>query len=405
MIPGLLRTSLYVITACLISKGAASQNCEFRDTSLYLHFGTDRNPEELRMSFLKEYTYVDRECPDDGQYTYATETSGCFNDDWHRITEDHTPGDRNGKFLLVNAAYRPGPFFISYPGNLEPNAQYEFSVWLMNVCRTNSGCPPLTPAINITIETETGRKLAEFNTGNLNRRAAPGWSLYSGMFNTGSNPGRLILIMKDINRGGCGNDFALDDIMIRRCYPLNVTPAPPMEKPPLKRETPVAKPVQADPPDNPSLKKRDIKPTPVITETEEKLPAAKTVLNAKNTGTSTPLPLLKRENPVVSRIKTKACTLQIELYDNGQIDGDTVSIFHNNVLVADKVGLTASPVKLQLQVSASAPHHELTMVAENLGSIPPNTSLMVVTGAGKRQEVFISSSETSNARVLIDLEQ
>jgi len=44
------------------------------------------------------------------------------------------------------------------------------------------------------------------------------------------------------------------------------------------------------------------------------------------------------------------------------------------------------------------------MVANNLGSIPPNTSLMVVTTTDKRYEVFISSSEKKNAKVLIDLE-
>jgi hypothetical protein len=45
------------------------------------------------------------------------------------------------------------------------------------------------------------------------------------------------------------------------------------------------------------------------------------------------------------------------------------------------------------------------MVAENLGSIPPNTSLMVITTKYKRYEVFISSTEQKNARVLIDLQK
>jgi hypothetical protein len=108
---------------------------------------------------------------------------------------------------------------------------------------------------------------------------------------------------------------------------------------------------------------------------------------------------------VISQIKTKATILQVALYDNGQIDGDTVSIYHNNKLVAEKVGLSATPIRLSINVSKSEPHHELIMVAENLGSIPPNTSLMIVTGAGKRQEIFISSSEESNARILIDLSE
>ena len=45
------------------------------------------------------------------------------------------------------------------------------------------------------------------------------------------------------------------------------------------------------------------------------------------------------------------------------------------------------------------------MVAENLGSIPPNTSLMIVTTRDKGYEIFISSTEQKNARVLIDLQK
>ena len=45
------------------------------------------------------------------------------------------------------------------------------------------------------------------------------------------------------------------------------------------------------------------------------------------------------------------------------------------------------------------PEHELVMVAENLGRIPPNTSLMVVTAGDKRYEVRITSTEQKNAVV------
>ena len=43
--------------------------------------------------------------------------------------------------------------------------------------------------------------------------------------------------------------------------------------------------------------------------------------------------------------------------------------------------------------------HELVMVAENLGEIPPNTSLMVVTAGDQRFEVRITSTEQKNAMV------
>jgi hypothetical protein len=43
--------------------------------------------------------------------------------------------------------------------------------------------------------------------------------------------------------------------------------------------------------------------------------------------------------------------------------------------------------------------HELVMVADNLGRIPPNTSLMLVSAGDKRYEVRITSNEQKNAVV------
>jgi hypothetical protein len=93
------------------------------------------------------------------------------------------------------------------------------------------------------------------------------------------------------------------------------------------------------------------------------------------------------------------------LYDNGDIDGDTVTIYHNNALIIAGARLTQKPLTFKIAVDIQHPHHELIMVANNLGSIPPNTSLMVVTAGGKRFEIFISSNEQKNAKVVFDLKK
>jgi hypothetical protein len=107
----------------------------------------------------------------------------------------------------------------------------------------------------------------------------------------------------------------------------------------------------------------------------------------------------------VRQIQIPAGELKIDLYDNGEIDGDTVTIYHNNELVVSKARLSQKPVTIRIMVDRDHPHHELIMVADNLGSIPPNTSLMIVTAKDKRYEVFISSTEQKNARVNIDLKE
>jgi len=45
------------------------------------------------------------------------------------------------------------------------------------------------------------------------------------------------------------------------------------------------------------------------------------------------------------------------------------------------------------------------MVAENLGEIPPNTSLMVVKAGGKQYEVRITSTEQKNAVIVFKYEK
>ena len=108
---------------------------------------------------------------------------------------------------------------------------------------------------------------------------------------------------------------------------------------------------------------------------------------------------------MVRKIETESGEIKIEVYDNGDIDGDTVSIYHNNVLIRSHMRLSQKPISISISVNPSQSHHEIIMVAENLGSIPPNTSVMLITTASNRYELFISSSEQKNAKVVLDLKR
>jgi len=74
-------------------------------------------------------------------------------------------------------------------------------------------------------------------------------------------------------------------------------------------------------------------------------------------------------------------------------------------LIVNHAGISDKPVTVKIKIDKQQPHHELVMVADNLGSIPPNTSLMIITAGKKRYEIFISSTEQKNAKVVIDLEE
>lgn len=99
----------------------------------------------------------------------------------------------------------------------------------------------------------------------------------------------------------------------------------------------------------------------------------------------------KRKADVLKTIQIENENFKVDLYDNGEIDGDSISVFYNNRLILSHKRLSDKPITLNLSIPDGDNINELTMYAENLGEIPPNTALMVVTDGDKRYEVRISS--------------
>lgn len=119
----------------------------------------------------------------------------------------------------------------------------------------------------------------------------------------------------------------------------------------------------------------------------------------------TPRVLTARENEVVKTITTNANEIIIKVYDNGSIDNDTVSVYLDKKLVVSKQRLTEKAILVKFNLDDTNDFHQLVMVAENLGEIPPNTSLMVVTAGNKQYEVRITSTEQKNAVVIFKYEK
>lgn len=134
-------------------------------------------------------------------------------------------------------------------------------------------------------------------------------------------------------------------------------------------------------------------------------PTSTEVLTTEKKKVPTPRVLRERQNNLVKTIITDEEYVQIDLFDNGTIDNDTISVYHNNELVVKKAMLNTTPISLKIRNTPTDRIHELIIVAENLGDIPPNTALMVVTAGKKRYEVFLSSTEEKNAKVIIEYQR
>jgi hypothetical protein len=113
-----------------------------------------------------------------------------------------------------------------------------------------------------------------------------------------------------------------------------------------------------------------------------------------------------RESVVAANIPVQGTdTIKVELYDNGEIDGDSVSLFFNNALLLQHLKLTAQPKVLLVPIDKSIPVNRLVLFAENLGRLPPNTALMEVTVHGKTYTLFLSTDFRKNASVEFQLQE
>jgi hypothetical protein len=335
---------------------AQKNNCIFKDAVYTLDFGTVSNFEVPVFYNLENYQKTSGSCPENGYYSFGTSTKNCFEDKWHIVNEDHTPGDVNGKMMIINGSGKPGIFFVMTIAGLKPGATYRISEWFVNISKYTTGCTAVHPSIEINI-LANDEIIASFKTGEIKLAEVAKWQQFTGEFVMDSKTDVITLQMKDLTSSDCGNDFAVDDIELTQCS----------------------------------------QPLPEQVKTENSKPIQETFAS------TLPKVIETRANPVIQQITTEEVEMNIELYDNGEIDGDTVSIYHNNELVVSHAGISTKPVTLKIKVDKLKPHHELVMVADNLGRIPPNTSLMIITAGKKRYEIFISSSEQKNAKVIIDL--
>jgi hypothetical protein len=93
-------------------------------------------------------------------------------------------------------------------------------------------------------------------------------------------------------------------------------------------------------------------------------------------------------------------SLVISLYDNGEVDGDTVSVLMNGNVIMPMVGLSTNAVRKTIYTKDITDSIQIVMYAENLGSLPPNTGLLIVYDGKQRYEIRFSGDLKKNAAIV-----
>ena len=110
--------------------------------------------------------------------------------------------------------------------------------------------------------------------------------------------------------------------------------------------------------------------------------------------------LTDRGRNVLKKISINQPNFKVDLYGDGEVDGDIVSVYYNGKSVVNNKKLTEKPLSLNLTADPSRDENELLIYAENEGDIAPNTALMIVTEGNNRNEVRITADSKKNGVVL-----
>jgi hypothetical protein len=132
-------------------------------------------------------------------------------------------------------------------------------------------------------------------------------------------------------------------------------------------------------------------------------PQAKPAITANSSGGPLPEIILDATAPrkieIQRTIILDTNLIKLDLYDNGEVDGDIATIILDGKIILDKQSLSTNAATLSLNLSKDNTEHILQLFANNLGTIPPNTALLVLTCNRKRYEINLSSNGTVNGSV------
>lgn len=207
-----------------------------------------------------------------------------------------------------------------------------------------------------------------------------------------------------------GEDCGDGRIYLRRVKSSDFYPEPflqnSMAKKVIINEAPVKRTVTAPSKGQDKKEETTAATSNLTTPTEKPTPHTPNTIAADNANTTAALetqPVTRvsnnRLNDLLKVLTVKTPEVKVLLYDNGEVDGDTVSVYLNNKIVLSQKRLSTIPLQLSLQLDPTNNIQEITIVAENLGRIPPNSALMIVNAGDQQFRVQITSTEQKNAVV------
>ncbi|MBC7887627.1 MAG: T9SS type A sorting domain-containing protein [Ferruginibacter sp.] len=216
----------FILLQAVVNNSLFAQNFCENETALFTeNFGTGTVPTSHPDIITSALTYqADGELYDEGIYRVVNNTQQ--KPDWHN-SPDHT-GNLNGKMLVINgngnAFYR---HTVSSTSGI-PAGYYSASLFFMNVNNVNiCGAGILLPNISFVLEYQAQDNSwvpligSPVIASSVPLSATPTWVQMGGVFTLPATGSFIVqnirLTLSDGITGGCGNDYAIDDIKLATC--------------------------------------------------------------------------------------------------------------------------------------------------------------------------------------------
>jgi hypothetical protein len=112
--------------------------------------------------------------------------------------------------------------------------------------------------------------------------------------------------------------------------------------------------------------------------------------------------LTERSSRESAIITSKKETIKLILWDNSQVDGDSISVYLNNRPIILNYGLIKKKKRIKLELQQG--ENNLVFVANNLGEVPPNTAAIRIRTGYKKHQLISTTTLKQNELIRIKYE-
>lgn len=155
--------------------------------------------------------------PNDGEYSISNTITNTNFGTWFNVS-DHTTGDESGRMMIVNGS-NPNQSIFTTTVTVEPNTNYVFSTWVMNI---DSEPTSVLPELRVIVRSNTEFLFNQPLSSTLRVTRIPTWRQVGATFNSGSNTRLTVSFISEGDPAG-GNDYLIDDIRLLQLQGAPVT--------------------------------------------------------------------------------------------------------------------------------------------------------------------------------------